>query len=591
MVKRDVPMSRRTRRERRLFADRRAPRELEAPSAITEGPASAWASRAAETDADASWIDLLHATPRIPIETELLRRALRFAFESGDAGGLLGLALERAPLSPSTWELETFEPGLFLGELVDECFTIHVAGRKHRPSRSFVLRVLGAPPAELADVRLRVAVQEELASSPPLRHALERAYESLERLRALLDETSNFREETIRRKVEVLEAIRGFVGAADELAPARSALRRVHVAARRLAESPAYARLLQVLDFERNLATVDLRVVLGSDGRIRDLALLRLDENRANPLVRPAWRRALERFVAWVRGHRYHENEVLLRVLDDVFDELEDFVVPLFTALGHVQIHLASLGFRDRAAREGLAVCLPEVSPTPPLDAPAGPARFEGLFNPLLFLQGVRPVPCDFAPTGHDALVLVTGPNSGGKTRLLQAVGIAQVLAQSGFFVPARAASITQAPGMFVSLIESGRADESEGRLGTELRRVRRLFEALRPGAIAILDELCSGTNPSEGIAIFELVVSLLPRLRPQVLLTTHFLDAARRLEAENGIARLQLLQVELDARSEPTYQFVPGVAPTSLAHQVAGRLGVTREELEALVERQLAKS
>ncbi|MCB9615048.1 MAG: DNA mismatch repair protein [Sandaracinus sp.] len=584
-------MSRRTRRERRILADRRL-RAVDAPVEVEEvRPSGPWESRPASTEADGSWIDLLHAVPRIPLETELLQRALRFAFESGDAGGLLGVALDRAPLSPSTWELDTFDVGLFLGELVDECFTITIAGRRHVPSRAFLLRVLGAPPSDLEDVRTRGAVLEELASSVTMRAALEGVYEHLKRLRALLDETSNFREETIRRKVDVLEAIRGFVESAEGLAEARSPLRRVHVAAKRLAESPAYRRLLEVLDFERNLATVDLRITLGSDGRIRDLALIRLEENRSNPLVRPTWRRALERFASWVRGHRYHENEVLLRVLDDVFDELEPFVIPLFGAVGHVEVHLAALGFRDRAAREGLSVSLAEIEPTPALGQGAGATKLEGLFNPLLFLQGARPVPCDFSPGGHDALVLVTGPNSGGKTRLLQAVGIAQVLGQSGLFVPARTARLTQAPGMFVSLIESGRADESEGRLGTELRRVRRLFEALRPGAIAILDELCSGTNPSEGIAIFELVVSLLPRLRPQVLLTTHFLDAARRLQAEGSIERLELLQVELDARSEPTYQFVPGVAPTSLAHQVAGRLGVTHEELEALVERQLARA
>ena len=72
-----------------------------------------------------------------------------------------------------------------------------------------------------------------------MRAALEGVYEHLKRLRALLDETSNFREETIRRKVDVLEAIRGFVESAEGLAEARSPLRRVHVAAKRLAESPA----------------------------------------------------------------------------------------------------------------------------------------------------------------------------------------------------------------------------------------------------------------------------------------------------------------------------------------------------------------
>src|SRR6202034_140057 len=168
---------------------------------------------------------------------------------------------------------------------------------------------------------------------------------------------------------------------------------------------------------------------------------------------------------------------------------------------------------------------------------------------------------------------LVTGPNSGGKTRLLQAIGLAQLLAQSGLFVPARAASLSLAPGLVVSLIEEARADQAEGRLGTELVRIRSLFERLPPGAMVILDELCSGTNPSEGEEIFELVVRMLSRLTPQALITTHFLAFAARLEREQTIGGLRFLQVELGEDQRPTYQFTPGVARTSLAGQAAVRL------------------
>ncbi len=228
----------------------------------------------------------------------------------------------------------------------------------------------------------------------------------------------------------------------------------------------------------------------------------------------------------------------------------------------------------------GLSVSLPRFVADE--EAPA----LRRLFNPLLLLQDVVPVPCDIETAYHDALVLITGPNSGGKTRVLQALAITQLLGQVGLFVPAAESSLVRAPKMFVSLIEEAPADQKEGRLGTELMRVRRLFEQLEPGSLVILDELCSGTNPSEGIAIFEMVLGLLPRLRPRAFLTTHFLDAARGLAANPPTKRLETLQVELDERDDPTYQFVPGVAPTSLAHAVAARLGVTAEELEALVER-----
>ena len=108
---------------------------------------------------------------------------------------------------------------------------------------------------------------------------------------------------------------------------------------------------------------------------------------------------------------------------------------------------------------------------------------------------------------------------------------------------------------------------------------------------VAILDELCSGTNPSEGEEIFHLVLHLLAELGPEAFITTHFLTFARRLEdAPEEDLPLSFLQVQLDAHQRPTYGFVAGVAETSLAAQTAARLGVTREELMTLVRRNAAR-
>jgi DNA mismatch repair protein MutS2 len=201
-------------------------------------------------------------------------------------------------------------------------------------------------------------------------------------------------------------------------------------------------------------------------------------------------------------------------------------------------------------------------------------------------MSGVTPVPCNLETDELVGTVLVTGPNSGGKTRLLQAIGLTQLLAQSGLFIPARSGSVALTPSLVVSLIEETKADQAEGRLGMELIRIRSLFESLPPGAMVLLDELCSGTNPSEGEEIFELVVTTLARLEPQVFITTHFLAFASRLQREQSIPRLRFLQVELNTDRRATFQFVPGVAETSLAGHAAQRLGVTRDQLVDLVNR-----
>jgi DNA mismatch repair protein MutS2 len=248
-----------------------------------------------------------------------------------------------------------------------------------------------------------------------------------------------------------------------------------------------------------------------------------------------------------------------------------------------LEVYLAGLRFRALAQTKGLQVCLPQL-----VDEDAGAAepvssRFEKLFNPFLLLESTAPVPCDVGHGAH-AITIVTGPNSGGKTRLLQAVGLSQLLAQAGLFVPAQSARLSIRSGMFVSLVQQAEAEQSEGRLGTELLRIRRLFESLPRGGLAILDELCSGTNPTEGEEIFELLIELLGELSPAAFISTHFLGLAARLERDRPV-ELTFLQVELGPDGKATYRFAPGVAKTSLARGVAERLGVTRESLRALLE------
>src|SRR6201999_4359082 len=144
-------------------------------------------------------------------------------------------------------------------------------------------------------------------------------------------------------------------------------------------------------------------------------------------------------------------------------------------------------------------------------------------------------------------------------------------LAQAGLFVPARAARVPRASGLFASLFEEARADAPEGHLGMELLRIHRCFDERGPGALVVIDELCSGTNPSEGEEIARLVLSLLPELGVRAFVTTHLLSFAASLAKESaaeGTGPLEFLQVELDPQERPTYRFMPGVARTSLAHK-----------------------
>jgi DNA mismatch repair protein MutS2 len=535
-------------------------------------------------------IDLLNPQPAVIVNTRQLKRALSFGFAGGDTVGVIRSALHNAPLEETEWDPTCFEGGLFLTDLFSTSMQVAIPNLKPKIDTIFLTQLLTHPPKDQRVVDYRKEILAELVSDSDLRDRFEKTYRSLYNLRELFESESRFYDPDGRqRRLETLAAIKKTIeDMGDGYKACKSGLSRLHRFASYATETEGFERLEALLDFDNHLAAVDLKLRIGADGNIRRFEISKMEENKENPFHQSPLRRFFTRVRMVFRGYIFSEGELVNRWVDSVFEGIETLLPPMIQTIGEMEFYLASLAFRDTATSKGLEVCFPKMY-TPITDDQEASAGHEvkGLFNPLLFGQAITPVPCDLKTEKWETITVVTGPNSGGKTRLLQAVAIAQMFAQSGMFVPAAKASFCRAPGLFVSLIEEARADQREGRLGTELIRIRNLFEKSKPGSLVVLDELCSGTNPSEGEEIFRLVISLLNELGPCVFITTHFLQFAARLSREtNQEANLQFLKVELDDKECPTFRFNPGVADTSLAHQTAARLGVTREELLMLVRR-----
>lgn len=524
-------------------------------------------------------VDLLQAVPSWRIDPEALDTKLVFCFSGSSTAGLFSDTLKVARLPSSDWEPECFAKDLFLERLIRDCFQ----GPQEFVALSHLVCVFSHPPSEQRDVQLRRDVLSELSAVPALAERLRDLHHCLLRFRALIEGSGQVdRYGIYRQQFDILSTFAELAHIMGDFSSARSPLGRLSEFATLLKEGEGFQSLEALLSYDNKLATLDFRVQMGADGRVRHLELLEVQEDLANPFVSAPLRRWAAKLELLFRGFRFGDGEVMARLLDAVFEGVRKYFVSMVSLVGDVEFYLGALHFRAKAEAAGLAVCLPSFVPA------TFPRRLHGLFNPLLLGAKIRPVPCNVETDRHDAIVLITGPNSGGKTRLLQALALTQLLAQSGTFVPARAAVVAPAAGLVVSLIQETFADQTEGRLGMELMRIRALFERLPVGAMVILDELCSGTNPSEGEEIFELVVKMLSRLHPQAFVTTHFLKFAARLAKERLIADLRFLQVELGTHQEPTYQFVDGVAHTSLAHHAAHRLGVTGEQLMVLIDRKL---
>jgi DNA mismatch repair protein MutS2 len=520
--------------------------------------------------------DLLCADRGLRLDRTAAREALVFAFAAGSSAEVFDDLVGKATLPRTSWQRAAFARDLYVDDLAAKVLALQIEGKSQPTSIRHVARVLSEPPQDPRDLDLRRRVLAEFAASPELRGAAERAYLSVVRLRALLCVS---RQPAPRvRRIEILKAARAaFDGLAVSFEDATSEIARMRAFGAAVLASEGYRRLSALLDHEENMGSLDLRVRVGADGEVRAMQIMRVHEGRGNPFYVPALRRFFARLSLAFRGFRTTSQEIAERLLSDVFGGIEEAVMLLLQLAADLEVYLGALCFRDRALAKGLAVSIPEIGGT------EAELRFDALFNPLLLEVGVQPVPTPLRAR-PDALVLVTGPNSGGKTRLLQAIATAQLLAQVGLFVPAKAASVPRATGLFASLFEEARADQPEGHLGMELLRIRRLFDELGPGGLVVIDELCSGTNPSEGEEIARMVLSLLPELGVRSFVTTHLLLFAASLAGESSGMPLEFLQVELDAQEQPTYRFVPGVARTSLAHRTAARLGVTRDELLARI-------
>jgi len=526
------------------------------------------------------FVDLLEHSPRQRVDEAGLRQSLTFAFSSGGTQAELARALAEAKPAASLWGGDCFAEDLFLAPLIERCLWRGRGAPRSSASagvRRYLLGALTSPPRgdnALDVLAFRQAISAELDRDAALGERLQAFVARIEALFELLEAGGvGLRLDPIRRGLDILASVRATIDAGVPFEACASGLRRIGTWSRAVQAAPGYARVQALLEYDRRSAVVQLNVRLGREGDVRALEVIQIQDNRDNPFHVPWWRRAWGRLGLLLRGARLRREEVFARLVHDTFDAVMPVLPVLLQLLGDLEFYRLGSSLARFARERGLAVCLPTFGP--------GARELTDLFNPFLLLEEHPPRPCDLTTRG---IVVITGPNSGGKTRLLQALGISQVLGQAGLFVPARAARLPWQDGLFASLSLSPEVDQREGRLGTELLRIRRMFEKLEVGSLVLVDELCSGTNPAEAEELFRMVLALLLELSAHAFVTTHFLEFASRLEAAQTLPGLEFLRVGLDPDNRPTYRFEPGVAPSALAQATARRLGVTETELASLV-------
>ncbi len=213
---------------------------------------------------------------------------------------------------------------------------------------------------------------------------------------------------------------------------------------------------------------------------------------------------------------------------------------------------------------------------TPARSGPAGAYHLVGVRHPLL----EDPVANDLHLDGRTRILLVTGPNMGGKTVLLKTLGLAVLMHQAGLFVAADSAELG-----WVRRLEADIGDEQSlaanlSTFAAHLRRLDRILENAGEDALVLIDELGSGTDPEEGAALALAVIVALLRRGARGIITTHLTPLKALAGRSEGLENASMGFVVEDL--SPTYKLQVGVPGRSYALAVARRLGLDEEVLRA---------
>ncbi|MEO7329985.1 MAG: DNA mismatch repair protein, partial [Minicystis sp.] len=301
-------------------------------------PPSVAPASAARAEIVAPSLLLLDPVPRPDLDE--LRQSLSFAFSSGVSGGLFAQALDRAPLAPGTWNPKSFAPDLFLDELVARCFRVRVSGHEAVVSRGFILRILSHPPSDPAVGDLRRGILLELTTQPAFRKQLEQVYAASVRLRAALEgATVGKALDPVRRQLDILTMVKEIIDhLGSSFEGAQSGLGRLRDFGAGVRATEEYRSMADLLDYDENLATLKLAIRVGADGRVRGFDLLTLRERQDNPFALSPVRRWLAKIEMFLRGYRFGDGEVMARLLDAVFEGMENHVLAIVPLLGEMEV-------------------------------------------------------------------------------------------------------------------------------------------------------------------------------------------------------------------------------------------------------------
>lgn len=191
--------------------------------------------------------------------------------------------------------------------------------------------------------------------------------------------------------------------------------------------------------------------------------------------------------------------------------------------------------------------------------------------HPLIDAKKVVPLSLGMKP--DEKMLLITGPNTGGKTVTLKMTGLFVLMAMSGLYIPAKSAEIPIVNGVYSDIGDEQSIEQSLSTFSAHISNITGILSKMTDKSLVLFDELGAGTDPGEGAALAVSICEYVMQAGAKSLVTSHFNDLKEFALTTKGVVAASM---EFDSATfKPTFKLVMGAIGTSNALDIASNLGL----------------